>query len=118
MNTNNIIEIDNTVTLDNTIENAIPVYDHAVMVLSREQSQERKERAEARNRANHIPAIEKEIPIQDRAREELFCGSQLGLSIAFAGLSKKRKELYQKYGRYQLRSIYDSGDMMWHMYLL
>ena len=35
MNTNNIIEIDNTVTLDNTIENAIPVYDHAVMVLSR-----------------------------------------------------------------------------------
>ena len=90
-----------------------------VMVVSKNEMEAKRAAMTARNKLNHIPALEeKRISLKDLAREELYAGSKLGVAIAFASLSNHRKELYNRYGRYQIKTVYDIGDMMWHIYLM
>jgi len=91
-----------------------------VMVVSKREMEVKRAAMTARNKLNHIPALveEKRISLKDLAREELYAGSKLGVAIAFASLSNHRKELYNRYGRYQIKTVYDIGDMMWHIYLM
>ena len=91
-----------------------------VMVVSKREMEVKRAAMTARNKLNHIPALveEKRISLKDLAREELYAGSKLGVAIAFASLSNHRKELYNRYGRYQIKTVYDSEDMMWHIYLM
>lgn len=91
-----------------------------VMVVSKNEMEAKRAAMTARNKLNHIPALveEKRISLKDLAREELCAGSKLGVAIAFASLSNHRKELYNRYGRYQIKTVYDIGDMMWHIYLM
>ena len=91
-----------------------------VMVVSKREMEAKRAATTARNKLNHIPALveEKRVSLKDLAREELYAGSKLGVAIAFASLSNHRKELYARYGRYQIKTTYDTGDMMWHIYLM
>ena len=92
----------------------------SVMGVSKREMEAKRAVMTARNKLNHIPALveEKRVSLKDLAREELYAGSKLGVAIAFASLSNHRKELYARYGRYQIKTTYDTGDMMWHIYLM
>ena len=96
-----------------TNRNSTSTFYVPVMVVSRKEMEAKREAIAARNKLQHIPAL-----LKDKAREELFVGSKVGAAIAFDELYKHKKELYARFGRYYIKTAYDSGDMMWHIYLM
>jgi len=89
-----------------------------IIRLSVDESKERKEMMSERNSRHHIPAIanRETRSLKEQAREELYMGSKLGIPGAYSRLN--HRALMARYGRYQIKTTYDTGDMMWHIYLM